>query len=755
MISLRTPVRFGFGSVRSRILTIALIPSLVLVIAVAGVMSHLVREADRDRKWADTILQSAPHAIAFNDAIVRERRLTLLRIAQRPHDQAALLDERRRVDAAVRGLGTVPTALSAIIPGTFDEFGASVDEAVRKLLELRVRVDAELSNVAEAYETFGRLTAVQARSVDIMAQQAPDAGSAVALANAARLFRAADAMSAAHGLAAAVATEDGLGDLFLQQFVGRVGAYHAEVGVLAASADEQLRARVAQLTGSPAWQSSAAFEAALIERGSSSRRQATATPEAASVEENAETSVEELHALWRTYYQQVQERVAGTAEETTRTAFTLGGVALGVTAIAFLATLWLANRMTRRLMRLRQETLGLADDRLPAIIARIHAGDDVDIGSALPGLDFGDDEIGQVARAFEAAQRTAVAAAVTEAKTRDAVNAVFLNLVHRSQLMAHRQLEVLDAAESREENPALLSLLFKLDHLATRERRNAENLIILGGERPGRQWRNPVSLRDIVRSAIAETEDYARVRAARLPDVRIESVVVADIIHLLAELIDNSLSYSPPASRVEVSGNPVGKGAVVEIIDQGLGMRPDELARVNALLADSPDFGVLQLSSDSRLGLIVVSVLAARNDIKVRLTESDYGGIKALVVIPAALLADEAAPNPYSTPPAFADDPAQGPLPITTSGPSHPAPADFGADPETASGARPSLPRRHRQASLAPQLSDRPVERTARPVATPRSAEQARDLIAKIAHGTEQGRRVPTRTPRDDEERRP
>ncbi|MEV0110077.1 ATP-binding protein [Nocardia sp. NPDC050799] len=167
--------------------------------------------------------------------------------------------------------------------------------------------------------------------------------------------------------------------------------------------------------------------------------------------------------------------------------------------------------------------------------------------------------------------------------------------------MAHRQLEVLDAAESREENPALLNLLFKLDHLATRERRNAEKLIILSGERPGRQWRNPVPLRDIVRSAIAETEDYARVRAARLPDVRIKSVVVADIIHLLAELIDNSLSYSPPASRVEVSGNPVGKGAVVEIIDQGLGMPADELARVNTLLADSPDFGVLQLSSDSRL----------------------------------------------------------------------------------------------------------------------------------------------------------
>lgn len=814
------PRRFGsirFGSVRARILAIALIPSVVLAVAVAGVMSNLIGQARQDRQWADMILQSAPNVVDFNDAIQQERRLTMLRISHRPFDETALRTERERVDAAVRALTDTIAALSLVIPGTFEGFGTGFGGDVRQLVGLRTRVDAGNSSVDEVYQTYGRLAGIGADAIDIMVRHAPDIGSAVATANTAALFRAADAMSAAHALAAAVSTDDGLDSRSLREFVSRVGAYRAEIDTLGHGDDSRLREQISKLTTDPAWQQLTAFEDALINRGaaheedstknlptSRSDRESQSAMDQAVLQQHSEQAVDGLRTLWRMYYEQVQRRAAEIADDTTHAAVLGGGIALLVTIAAFLVTLWLANRLTRRLKRLRLETLALADEQLPAIMARIRSGERVDVGSALPALEFGHDEIGQVANAFDTAQRTAVLAAVTEAKTREAVNAVFLNLAHRSQLMAHRQLEVLDAAEAREEDPALMSLLFQLDHLATRERRNAENLIILGGERPGRQWRNPVPLRDIVRAAISETQDYSRVQATRLPEVRINGSVVADVIHLLAELIDNATSFSPPASRVEASGNLVGRGAVVEIIDQGLGMPEGEIVRINALLSNSPDFGLMQLSSDSRLGLIVTSALASRNGIKVRLAESDYGGIKAVVLIPGTLLvgepgqgfADEArsasqndansrmttsavhtpahrvstveegvemisTANSYRD---FPTPPAEIPVatetsifdvweePTETQPPIQPA---FGGRPQVVPDDRPPLPRRRRQESLAPQLAESPsvIEAPKGNTAGTRSAEQARDLMSAIANGTRQGRHIPPDTATDDEDR--
>ena len=176
-----------------------------------------------------------------------------------------------------------------------------------------------------------------------------------------------------------------------------------------------------------------------------------------------------------------------------------------------------ARQVQDTLARLQPIRLELADTRLPQLVSRLREGEQVDVDTEVPPLDHGTDELGQVADAFNKAQHTAVAAAVAEAETRKGVNAVFLNLAHRSQVVVHRQLEVLDKAEYNQEDPEQLELLFQLDNLATRARRNAENLVILGGEQPRRQWRNPVALSEIVRSAAAETEEYARIRITRLP----------------------------------------------------------------------------------------------------------------------------------------------------------------------------------------------------------------------------------------------
>ncbi|MFI2478583.1 nitrate- and nitrite sensing domain-containing protein [Nocardia xishanensis] len=787
-----------FASVRTRILAIALIPSIVLATAIAGVVTHLVGEARQDRDWADALLRSTPHAVEFNEALLQERRLTMLRAAQRDVDDFELKSQRSRVDFSGRALMEAITSLNDVIPGTFGQFGEELGSTVRDLTALRSQVDAGSSSVEQVYKIYSRLAGAGAIAIDVMVRHAPDIDSAVALSITAELFRAADSMSAAHALVAAVATDDGLDSGWLREFVRRVDAYHAGLDVLAQGDDARVRPEIRNLTTTDEWRQLIAFEDSLIERDGQESEPATKGLSASSSDRGPawavdragsqpywEGVVDKLRALWRTCYEDVQRRATDLADSTQRTSIVGGGIALTVAVLAFLSTLWLANQLSQRLRRLRRQTLALSESDLPAIMARIRAGERVDVESALPVLKFGRDEIGQVADAFDFAQRTAVAAAVTEANTREALNAVFLNLAHRSQLMAHRQLEVLDAAEAREEDPALMRLLFQLDHLATRERRNAENLIILGGERPGRKWRNPVPLRDIVRSAIAETQDYARVRATRLPEVRVNGGVVADVIHLLAELIDNATSFSPPDSRVEASGNLVGKGVAVEIVDQGLGMPDGELARLNELLRNTPDFGLMQLSSDSRLGLIVVSVLASRNGIKVRLVESDYGGIKAVVLIPSTLLATETEPKSssekmdvhdttriaFDSPPVSAVPPGQEvgadssgskasrdflTTPLVTRVQETPTPAasqssTFDAETPTppegpgVSGldTRPPLPRRRRQQSLAPELAESSGDDIRSPEAAgTRSAEQARDLMSAIATGTRQGRQV-------------
>ncbi len=341
-----------------------------------------------------------------------------------------------------------------------------------------------------------------------------------------------------------------------------------------------------------------------------------------------------------------------------------------------LAALLASTRMSRtligRLRRLRDDTLELADVRLPDLVERLRRGDRVDVEAEVAPAEHPDDEIGDVAGAFDKAQRTAVLAAAREAETRAGSSKVFLNIARRSQVIMHRQLRVLDQAERAQEDPEQLRLLFELDHLATRARRNAENLIILGGGQAGRQWRQPVGVYEVTRSAIGESERYVRVTTSELPAVRIDGAAVADVVHLLAELVDNATNFSPPNSRVEVRGNPVGRGVVIEIEDQGLGIEPGLRDELNDVLHHPPDFSMMALSEEPRLGLFVVAQLAARHGIKVSLIDSPhYGGTRAVVLIPTAVLsapeaetADSAEPSGESGPRADEQEPAPVPASI-------------------------------------------------------------------------------------------
>ncbi|MFF4546504.1 nitrate- and nitrite sensing domain-containing protein [Streptomyces sp. NPDC001435] len=310
--------------------------------------------------------------------------------------------------------------------------------------------------------------------------------------------------------------------------------------------------------------------------------------------------------------------------------------------IALLLSVVLSVRVGRGLIKdlrqLRLEAHEASGVRLPSVMRRLSAGELVDVETEVPRLEYDKNEIGEVGQALNTLQRAAVEAAVKQAELRSGVSEVFVNLARRSQVLLHKQLTLLDTMERRTEDTDELADLFRLDHLTTRMRRHAEGLVILSGAAPSRQWRKPVQLMDVVRAAVAEVEDYERIEVRRLPRIAVTGPAVADITHLVAELLENATVFSPPHTAVQVLGERVANGFTLEIHDRGLGMAAEALLDANLRLAETPEF---ELSDTDRLGLFVVSRLAQRQNVRVSLQPSPYGGTTAVVFIPDVLLTDD------------------------------------------------------------------------------------------------------------------
>jgi methyl-accepting chemotaxis protein len=314
---------------------------------------------------------------------------------------------------------------------------------------------------------------------------------------------------------------------------------------------------------------------------------------------------------------------------------------LAVLALAIGLSLLVVRSLLRPLGLLRSSAEEVAHSQLPSVVERLQRAEPVDLRAETTPIGIPDrDEIGQVAKAFDAVHSTAVRVAAEQATLRRSVADMFLSLGRRLQALVHRQLELLDELERTEADPQQLRSLFRLDHLATRMRRNAENLLVLSGAEPVRRWSDPVPLPRVIRAASAEIEDYNRVRMMPMADVRVVGHAVSDVVHLLAELIENAAAFSPPGTRVQVSGEPAAHGHLLEIEDQGIGMSDEELAEANRQLAKPAS---IDLAGAQRLGFYVVGRLAARHGVKVRLRRSWFGGVAALVLLPAALLGEPGA----------------------------------------------------------------------------------------------------------------
>ncbi|MGX1548131.1 nitrate- and nitrite sensing domain-containing protein [Streptomyces adustus] len=347
------------------------------------------------------------------------------------------------------------------------------------------------------------------------------------------------------------------------------------------------------------------------------------------------------HSLLEDMEQKARELRSASEQE----AIISGALILLVLGVSLVGAFVVARSMIRSLRRLQETATKVAQDRLPELVKQLSESDPQDVDTSVESVGVHSrDEIGQVAAAFDDVHREAVRLAAEQALLRGNVNAMFTNLSRRSQGLIQRQLSLISELESREADPDQLSSLFKLDHLATRMRRNGENLLVLAGEEPGRRWTRPVPLVDVLRAAASEVEQYERIELASVPSTEVAGRVVNDLVHLLAELLENATSFSSPQTKVKVTGHALPDGRVlIEIHDTGIGLSPEDLAAINERLASPP---TVDVSVSRRMGLFVVGRLSQRHGIRIQLRPSDSGGTTALVMLPVDVAQGGKKPQP-------------------------------------------------------------------------------------------------------------
>jgi signal transduction histidine kinase len=519
--------------------------------------------------------------------------------------------EKQAIAGLLRGIASLPSLRSQvsaqIIPSSraFNDYNAIVQQSYRVLsAAIRQQNSAQLVSQALAFVRMGQ-------SEDMLAQE----NTLLTAGQISRRFTPAD----------------------LQAFTQLVGSRRAFYNLTLPDLDPQYRAYYTHAIGPREYLALLSLENTVV----SGTRPGTVPPVSPLAWQQA---VGEVGTGFQAAGLQAANALTSQADSQATGAylrlFLVGGVGLVAIAISVALGLWIGRRLVRELSSLRETALELANERLPDVVSRLAAGEEVDASAQALPITATSDEVRQVGEAFATVQQTAVEAAVGQAKLREGISHIFRNLARRSQSLLHRQLTLLDAMERRARDPQELDDLFRVDHLATRMRRHAESLIILSGEAPARGWRNPVPLVDVLRAAVAEVEDYTRIKVSATTQASLAGPAVGDVIHMIAELAENATIYSPPQTPVSITGSVVGQGFAVEIEDRGLGMSTAHRDEINAQLENPPAF---DLSGSDQLGLFVAGQLAKRQNIRISLRSSAYGGTTAIVLIPRSLVVPEGA----------------------------------------------------------------------------------------------------------------
>lgn len=669
-MSLRTGPR-RLGSIRLSLILLALVPSVTLAAMWGVTTTQMFSEGLRLRAQTELSRSTGAMGTDATLALQRERSLSAAWLAAPGSSRAALDEQRERTDAEVAklvgrseaidkapdrigdrlysviaGAGSLEFYRSQIDQGHIDKStgisGAQALDQYTAIIDDQIHAFQELSKVDDG---------------DLTSQAEP----LVALEHAAEL------VSQENALLTLAWPSGQLDEESRAAFVELVNARRWLVeDQITPSLRGTAKTQTERILQGQAWKDLQAVEAQVLEArttGSGDARKVN-LPNAGDQWNDA------MGQLSVQYPNLIRQQTAELLDRSSEDAHALLVKAAALSAgglAALLLSVVLSWRITRSLFRrmrgLRMATLSLAQERLPDVVARLDRGEKVDVDSAAPPLDYGRDELGQVAQAFNTAQRTAVHTAVELADTRRGFQKVILGIARQSQNLVNLQLSKLDSLEREHQDPHVLKGLYELDSNASQLRRYEENLVIISGERPGRSWAEPVALIDILRSAVGEVAEYQRVEVHTVEEVYLAPPAVADVIHLLAELIDNATAYSPAPSPVGVRAAMVAKGLAIEIEDRGLGMSEDDYEAFNAQLAVEPQFDVVALADDLRLGMFVIARLATRHGIAVTLRSSPYGGTTAIVLVPHDIVVREGPTteaDAAATSAGWADDPAQG-----------------------------------------------------------------------------------------------
>jgi HAMP domain-containing protein len=655
----RDPGRFPtlrHWRVRSKLIAVLVIPAVAfLVLASFGIGSSVsdVRALDRGSKLAEFGRQvtAVVHEVqgerditagymeardlplsekeqkSLNDAFAGQQALVDRHVAAYRAAEASLYDtlgsrQQARFDAARAGLEDLPglreavTSASLTRQAIFDEYSKLVAELLDVNLEIaQAGADEEFTQSVRAFND---------------------------------LSRAKEVTSQVRGTLHAIAYRNAFGFGEFQAFSDLIAQQRSAFAQFQANANEQQRGLFADVVKGQAVLAVNRMAQRAASRQASAELDVDPTQWLAA----SNTQIE----LMRAVEGQLLEGVIGQSQDLStgaqRRALRDALLIAVILAIALLALFAVARSMARPLQRLRAGARDIAERRLPDAVERLRTTDAGGLDVPVEPIGIRSrDEIGQVAQAVDEIQEVAVRLATEQAALRRSIGDMFTNLARRSQTLIDRQLELIDDLERNEADPETLEHLFRLDHLATRMRRNAEDLIVLSGADPGRHWAQRMTLVDVVRAAAAEVEEYQRVEFLPLADLEVTAHASIDVIHLLAELIENATAFSPPNTKVQVAGQAVPHGYVLEIEDRGLGMSDEELIQANERLANPPE---IDFALSRVLGLYVVGRLAQRHGIKVQLRHSWYGGVTALSLLPHALLAwppaPAAIPEPAATP---------------------------------------------------------------------------------------------------------
>ncbi|MER6155800.1 nitrate- and nitrite sensing domain-containing protein [Streptomyces sp. NPDC001868] len=660
----RTGARRRLGSIRLSLILLALIPGVTLAVSWGVTTTQMFSEGLRLRTQTGLSKSTGAMGTDATLALQRERALSAAYMASPGSSMDALEQQRRETDAAVakldRRASEIEDAPERIGDQLYSVLGAS-----NSLEYYRDQVDNPTDITPEqALDHYSSIIDGQIHAFQQLAQVddgdlTSQAGPLVTVAQAAELVSQEDAILTLNWPSGQL--DEPTRDRFVQVVNARRWLVDNQ---LVPSLEGEVKIRVERIVQGRDWQGLQAVEDQVLAartKGSGESRRTELPKEQARWNAAMAKLSTQYEQLIR---EQTQGLLARSSEEARSLLITAGSLSAGGLAALLLCVVmsWRITRsLSRRLTGLRTATLSLAEHRLPDVVARLDRGEKIDVDEAAAPLDYGTDELGQVAKAFNAAQRTAVHTAVELADTRRGFQRVILGIARQSQNLVNLQLTKLDKLERQHQDPEILKGLYELDSTASQLRRYEENLVIISGERPGRSWTEPVALIDILRSAVGEVAEYQRVEVHADDDVWIAPPAVADVIHLLAELIDNATTYSPAPSPVSVRAATVAKGLALEVEDRGLGMSEEDYAAFNTQLAVPPQFDVVALADDLRLGMFVIARLATRHGIAVTLRASPYGGTTAIVLIPDEIVVREA-PAPDEDGTAAAEPPVRASL---------------------------------------------------------------------------------------------